>query len=259
MVIIAERHHSLLQTYVELKSAKNLQVLARHSSNTGYKETPDVFPTSYPFSLVSRLPPPSMLEQHLSGDDGLSTSGIFNGSLAECTVVVCTLILASPKRNLSSWFKELLDIEGADATSTILQTIFDFAQSIVQYESFPRQWLTLGLMCLQAIVKVLDPIAKIMEREAFIPPVQRADEFDLRLWTKAFELLCELCASEELALEDQAPQRRRAEWIIAGDLRDQGADLLLRMWNAIGWPAESGRRQGKAESLRYGGVGFAGQ
>ncbi len=52
--------------------------------------------------------------------------------------------------------------------------------------------------------------------------------------------------SDALALETFPEQKRRAVWKIAGDVREQGADLLRRSWAAIGWETsqEDQRRYG---------------
>lgn len=34
-------------------------------------------------------------------------------------------------------------------------------------------------------------------------------------------------------------QKRRAVWRLAGDIRGEGAMLLLRLWGALGWPDET--------------------
>ncbi len=148
----------------------------------------------------------------------------------------------------------MLDIEGIETCSTTLELLYDVCMSIIRFDAFPRQWLTLSLMCFQAILRILEPIADLMDGEAFNPPVRDAERFDVQLWTKCFELLCVLCGSDELALEDQTQQRRRAEWIMTGDLRDDGAALLSRLWNAIGWPMTDGKQNGPLNDMRYGGV-----
>lgn len=181
------------------------------------------------------------------------TSGTLNCGLAESAVVILSLILATPRANLVRYLLEVLDIEGTEVCSSVLKSTFGFASSVIRWKGFPSQWLTVALMSFSAIVKLLDAAAELMQRAEFIPPVQDAEGFDEELWRKCFELLCDVCGSEELALEDQSQQRRRAGWIIAGDLRDQGANLLLTLWNAVGWPVT----QDTAAGLRYGGVSNA--
>ncbi|KAK4687917.1 hypothetical protein P7C73_g2195, partial [Tremellales sp. Uapishka_1] len=234
-----------------LPSPQSAEVLSRHqSSATVWKSTPDVFPMSHPFALVASLPPASLLYQHQHpNDDGLPSADQFRCGSAEAAVVILTLILACPRHNLDRWFEESIEVDGVSGTSDILKSIFAFFKSVVRFEPFPRQWLTLSLMSFSVIIKTMTAVAQVMYREAFIPPIKDSTSFDAALWRSCFELLCDVCGSNELALEEQSEQRRRAEWIIAGDLRDEGAGLLLGLWNAIGWPLDGAHSDG----LRYGG------
>lgn len=205
---------------------------------------------THPFALVAQLPPQSLLERHQqTHDDALPTLDTFKCGLAEAAVVVLTLISACPLPHLNRWFEEGLEVDGIASFSQSLQTTFAFCRSVITFDAFPKQWLTLSLMAFSSIIKLLSTIGGIMDDEGFIPDIKDTSGFDVKLWTGMFELLCDFCGSDELALEDQTQQRRRAEWIIAGDLRDQGAELLLRLWNAIGWPVDG-------SDLRYGGVSF---
>jgi hypothetical protein len=49
------------------------------------------------------------------------------------------------------------------------------------------------------------------------------------------DALLKLVGSDALALETFPEQKRRAVWKIAGDVREQGAELLQRSWEALGW------------------------
>ena len=247
---------SLLASYVEFASPSTAAALARHrSSGTVWKTTPDVFPTTHPFALISDLPPLSLFERHQNAEvDGLSDSGTFNCGLVESAVVIFTLVLAAPLKNISRFLTEILALEGTESCAAILTDLFEFSKSVIRFDAFPRQWLTLSLMCFSAIIRLLEPVADLLEREDFIPPVGNADTFNVQLWTKCFELLCDLCGSEELALADQTQQRRRAAWIIAGDLGDHSASLLFKLWTAIGWPLMETNHSGGFNDLRYGGV-----
>ncbi|WVQ67084.1 uncharacterized protein L199_005278 [Kwoniella botswanensis] len=248
---------TLYESYFELLSAKTKVTLNRQRSSptsTIWKSTPDVFPSTHPFALISELPPPSLLErQQNAGQDALPSYETFNCGLAETAVVILTLILSSPRPNITRWLNEVLDIEGVSSLSDTLKSTFAFCSSVIGSSAFPKQWLTLSLMSLSSISKFLTTLTPLLESEHFIPSIENADSFDITLWTKLFELLCEFCGSEELALEDMTQQRRRAEWIIAGDLRDEGAALLGRLWNAIGWPVDGPQGKVDGMELRYGG------
>lgn len=206
---------------------------------------------SMPFALISELPPPSLLDKQATAEDGLPSSKTFVLGLVETTVVIFTLVLSAPRHNLFRWLSELWEIEGTQATSKILQSVFAFCSSVVRNEAYPPQWLTLNLMSLGSIVRFLDPVVEVMERY-FVPGVDEADSFDVALWNSMLRLLCEFCGNDRLGLEDMTQQRRRAQWIISGDLRDDGAALLIRSWNAIGW--QSGKNASAGVGAKFGGV-----
>nr|XP_018260970.1 uncharacterized protein I303_06687 [Kwoniella dejecticola CBS 10117]OBR83128.1 hypothetical protein I303_06687 [Kwoniella dejecticola CBS 10117] len=246
---------SLYESYFELSNAKTHSALNRQRSSatsTIWKSTPDVFPSTHPFALISDIPPPSLLErQQNAAQDALPSSETFNSGLAETAVVILTLVLASPRPNITRWLNEVLDIEGVSSLSDTLKMTFKFCRSVIAFEAFPKTWLTLSLMSFSSILKFLTTLTPILESENFIPKMDDANLFDSALWTGLFELLCEFLGSEELVLEDMSQQRRRAEWIIVGDLRDEGSILLTRLWNAIGWPVDGVQADGT--ELRYGG------
>jgi len=246
---------SFLGAYQEWNEPRNLALLARHQSTGSlWKQTPDVFPMAYPFALIAQLPPPSLLDrQKLAGEDSLPPqSELFKCSMAETAVVILSLILASPVNNFHRWLSEILDIEGSQACSKLLISMFKFAKSIISFEAFPKTWLTLSLMAHGSIVKMLGSAAEILETESFIPVIRDSPSFDVPLWSAYFEVLCDLIGSEALALEEHTHQKRRAGWVIAGDLRDDAVGLLVRLWNAIGWPVDESDTTGA--SPRYGGV-----
>ncbi|KGB76967.2 cytoplasmic protein [Cryptococcus deuterogattii R265] len=242
----------LNSSYAELSSPRTLDAFQRQRSSvtsTIWKDIPDIFPTSHPFALISQLPPPSLLERHQNANDsGIPTSELFNCGLAECAVAILNLILATPVDSVIRWIRETLDIEGAESCRKLFMRSFDFAKSVISFEAFPSQWLTLRSVCFSGLLKLLECIATIMEEDIFVPLPPNSngtgilptklEGFDDNLWRKYFEFLCDFCGSEELALEDHTPQRRRAEWVVSGDLREGGARLLLRLWNAVGWPLD---------------------
>ena len=45
-------------------------------------------------------------------------------------------------------------------------------------------------------------------------------------------------------------QKRRAVWRLAGDIRGEGAAILLRLWLALGWPDHASTHPGAG--LPYG-------
>lgn len=82
--------------------------------------------------------------------------------------------------------------------------------------------------------------------ESFLPDPDDAETFNTELWKLFFTTLLKLVGSSSLALETFAEQKRRAVWKIAGDVREHGADLLRKTWEAIGWETTTDER------ARYG-------
>ena len=248
---VSQSNSSLLESYAELSSTSTAQLLDRHraTSATIYKSTPDVFPATTPFALMAELPPPSLLETQSAAEDSLPVSKTFILGAVEIVVVIFTLLLTAPRHAVMRWLVDMYEMEGAETVSKTLRAAFAFCASIVRNESYPAQWLTLNLMSLSCILRLLDPVADVLERY-FIPPVSEAETFDGPLWSELLNLLCEFCLSPELGLEEMTQQRRRAQWFIAGDLREDAAALLSRLWNALGWEGGKG-----GNGLKYGGVG----
>ena len=242
-------HKSLLESHTELSSQETTALLRRQrcASSSVFKNVPEVFPATVSFALLSELPPPSLLDKKTAAEDGLPTSETFVCGTVEISVVIFTLILSAPRHNILRWLAELVDFEGRSTASSILKRAFSLCSKTIKHEAVPAQWLTLNLLCLSAMVRLLDPLADVLEA-SFVPPIGETEDFDVELWRNVFELLCDFCENEQLSLEDMTQQRRRAQWIVAGDLRDDGAALLVRLWNSIGW--EEGQKGG----VKHGGV-----
>lgn len=162
------------------------------------------------------------------------TSETFAGGVAETAVVTISLLLAALKSSLLRYFTDLIESEGSDACSAVLISLFDFGQTIIRSGAFPSQWVTLSMMGYQSMIKLFDVAADILSREGFVPGSgELEDDFDQLLWQKCLRTLCETLGSSDLALEDLSPQRRRATWIIAGDLREAGSGILQRLLGIV--------------------------
>ncbi|KAI7574592.1 hypothetical protein KC343_g23026, partial [Hortaea werneckii] len=73
--------------------------------------------------------------------------------------------------------------------------------------------------------------------------VTEAMDFDTTLWRAFFDTLFTAVNSPALAMETFPEQKRRAIWKIAGDVRESGASLLRRTWEAIGWDTDEDSRK----------------
>lgn len=167
-----------------------------------------LFPTSYPFVIKPVSSPPP-----------------FDEALTELAAVLAQLAQSPLTSQLSQSPLELGD------------TLFaglDVIQSILSEGAFPSAWLSLYVYHHRSSLNLLESFFQLMILH-FIPAPDDADNFNTELWSKFLLTLLTLVRSGTLALETFAEQKRRAVWKIAGDVREQGADLLQRSWDAIGW------------------------
>lgn len=179
-----------------------------------------LFPSSYPFSTK----PISDENQH------------FDEALIELSAVLSAISSSSSGMQL-----ELAD----DDLTTLLENLLRVQMSILKGEAYPAQWLSVHIHHHRSTMRTLEYLASIM-LDSFLPEPDDAESFNTELWKLFFATLLKLVASTSLALETFPEQKRRAVWKIAGDVREHGAELLRRTWEAIGWEASPDERS------RYG-------
>ncbi|EGY15958.1 hypothetical protein VD0002_g6830 [Verticillium dahliae] len=137
-----------------------------------------------------------------------------------------------------------LDLGEADLT-VLLENALRVFMSILSGQAFPSTWLSVHIYHHKSIMKTLQYLSNIM-LESFLPDPDDAENFNTELWKMFFTTLLKLVGSPGLALETFPEQKRRAVWKIAGDVRESGAELLRRTWEAIGWDTSI------EERARYG-------
>jgi hypothetical protein len=138
-----------------------------------------------------------------------------------------------------------------DEMATLLEDTLHVHLSILQCEAFPPNWLSVHIFHHKSTMKTLEYLAGIL-LESFLPHPDDAENYNTELWKVFFTVLLKLVGSDALALETFPEQKRRAVWKIAGDIREQGADLLRRTWEAIGWETSPDERQ-KYNLTKMGG------
>jgi dedicator of cytokinesis protein 3 len=203
-----------------------------------------VFPHTYPFSLVANTPPN---KNPFSSQPVLQ--GVFNCALGETAMVILTLILSSPRKHIVSFLEVSFEIEGKDNFAQLLNKIFKVGISILTNEAFSKTWLNVNILAHQVFLKLFEPIALLMIKH-FVPEQKSAYQFNSALWRDGFYLLLKLLSSDQLVIEEFSPQKRRAVWRLAGDIRGEGAEILLRLWEALGWPESVSANVGAV--TRYG-------
>ncbi|KAK4442243.1 putative dedicator of cytokinesis protein 1 [Podospora aff. communis PSN243] len=178
-----------------------------------------LFPTSYPF------PSKPTVEEV-----------VFDEALIELSAVLSAL-----SNSPSGMQLELAE----DDLHVIVENSLRVHMSILQGETFPPNWLSVHIFHHKSTMRTLQYLAGIL-LESFLPHPDEAENFNTELWKLFFTALLKLVGSPMLALETFPEQKRRAVWKIAGDVREHGAELLRKTWEAIGWETSV------EERARYG-------
>ncbi|KAJ6499427.1 C2 domain in Dock180 and Zizimin proteins-domain-containing protein [Mycena sanguinolenta] len=238
----------LLDSYREFQSPASRKAMERTRSSLPLKTTsPVTFPETYPFSLLVQLPE-NLRSPPTPGTPNAENT--FNPGLGETATVFLVLILSSPTKHILNFLELSLDIEGRDRFVALLFQFFKVASSILENDAFPKTWLNINVLAHKVLIKMMEPIAAVMEKE-FIPAQQDQAQFNAHLWREGFSMFLKLLSSDQLVIEEFSPQKTRAVWRLAGDIRGDGATILLTLWQALGW-AEHPTTTGEP-ATRYGG------
>lgn len=203
--VISDHHfHRLLESYREFLSPASRKAIERTRPPTTLRiPLPVTFPESYPFSLIALLP------EALKVIPGTSITreneAIFYPGLGETAIVLLVLILSSPKKHILNFLESSLEIEGREKFFVLLSQFFKVAISILENDAFPKTWLNVNILAHKVLVRMMDPIATIMERE-FLPTEESEAQFDPHLWRDAFYTLLKLLSSDQLVIEEFSPQ-----------------------------------------------------
>ena len=134
-----------------------------------------------------------------------STSSYFNCGLSETATVFLSLILSTSKKDIINFLEANLEIEGHENFTNFLMQFFKVAISILNYEAFPESWLNINILAHKVLIKMMDPIAILLERD-FIPEQQNSHLFNSNMWSQALFMLLKLLSSPQLVLEELSPQ-----------------------------------------------------
>jgi hypothetical protein len=179
-----------------------------------------LFPTAYPFPTRPT-----------------ATEVAFDEALVELSAVLSALSNSPTGMQL-----ELAD----DDVGVLVENTLRVQMSILEGEAFPSSWLSVHIFHHKSTMRTLKYLAETILLDSFLPHPDEAENFSTDLWKMFFTTLLKLVGSPSLALETFPEQKRRAVWKIAGDVREDGADLLRRTWEAIGWETSADERS------RYG-------
>ena len=174
-----------------------------------------LFPSSYPFPSKSS---PTEIE------------------VDEAMLEIAALLAAA----LTTQQRLYFDANQVDVPGVLLQAL-KVGQSILRGEAFPKSWLSLHVshhrFAMSALERIFEVLLDLLP-DSNAPDMQDAIEFDTEIWRAFFDTLFAAVSSSALAMETFPEQKRRAIWKIAGDVRETGADLIRRSWDAIGWETD---------------------
>lgn len=178
-----------------------------------------LFPVSYPFP----------------------TKPIVNTSdFDEPLIELASLLAQLGRRPIGAQLAKTVD----DVTTTLF-SILEVIRSVLVGGAYPQSWLSLHVYHHKSCLQILESVFDLME-DKLLPSPDDAEEFNTEVWSSFFLTLLILVRSDKLTLETFPEQKRRAVWKIAGDVREQGAILLRKSWEAIGWDSTP------EEQARYG-------
>ncbi|KAF3932588.1 hypothetical protein ABW20_dc0107422 [Dactylellina cionopaga] len=166
-----------------------------------------LFPKSYPFPSRS-----------------IPGRPMFDEALLELSAVLAAVTMRP---------SGLLDLAEEEMAVSLANTLA-VHNSILSGEAFPKGWLSVHVYHHRWTVLHLKAISNVL-MESFLPEPDDAEKFNMELWLSFFETLLKLVSSDALTLETFPEQKRRTVWKVAGDVREHGAELLRRTWEAIGW------------------------
>ncbi|CAG8443325.1 12058_t:CDS:2 [Acaulospora colombiana] len=167
--------------------------------------------------------------------------------LGEISAVILQILFLLSQDNIKEHLLSTYYREGHDATAEFLILLFQVARSVLRNEAFSDTWLNMNIMAHKVFLKFLEPASSLMEKN-YIPDKEAPDTFNEQLWQEYFNCLLCLLTSEHLVIENFTPQKRRAIWRLAGDLRGRGAKLLSTLWDAIGWEQGKDGKMGGYQS-----------
>lgn len=202
----------LVESYREMQNFANLEAVERQRSQASVASTsPNVFPSTYPLSLLSytasqarRLDAGSNETQ---GEEQSETWPTLQAGVGEVAAIFITLVLLSPRKIFVNWLESTLEIEGKDTFARQLGQMFRVAQSIVEEEAFPSDWLNVTALAHRAVMQVIESVTDILVSD-FLPPPSSSFSFNTALWKDFFGMLLKLVASPQLLIENFSPQKR---------------------------------------------------
>ncbi|KAG9302767.1 hypothetical protein G9A89_009544 [Geosiphon pyriformis] len=188
------------------------------------------------FLMNSGVPstPTTMTSNRFSKEFSLNLGSALATALGEISAVILQIFFLISQQQMKEHLLSHYYKEGHDSMAEFLVVMFQVSKSILWNEAFPESWLNMNIMAHKVLLKFLEPVSSLLEKN-FIPMRDSSETFHEKLWREYFSCLVTLLTSKHLVIENFTPQKRRAVWRLAGDIRGRGARLLARLWDAMGW------------------------
>lgn len=162
--------------------------------------------------------------------DSLVSDAVFDETLIELGIVLTLLVNISHYGDQQVIDTSLTNTQYNELAFNIIQA----CNSMLNSMSFPKFWISLLAVHHETVLGCLDYLSVLM-KSRFIPMPEDAENFNSGLWFAFLSSLLHLGGSEAIAVEHLPEQKRKAVWKICGDIRSRASELLVEMWDAIGW------------------------
>ncbi|KAK9242324.1 hypothetical protein V1506DRAFT_90492 [Lipomyces tetrasporus] len=118
---------------------------------------------------------------------------------------------------------------------TLMSNVLRCCEAVITGDAFPANWLSVYMFLYRSILSCLEFVSLVLQ-EYFVPQNDGVSENEqvVQIWHMFFRTLIRLVGSAELEVESFTEQKRRPVCAITVDVRERGARLLLKMWDAIG-------------------------
>ncbi|KAL7341844.1 hypothetical protein BJY59DRAFT_53167 [Rhodotorula toruloides] len=219
----------LLDSLNEFENPVNTAAIERQRApGAALLDIPVTFPSSYPFSLVTR--PPTTGAGAAPSESATRRS--VQPGIGETVCTVLALIHLASLQTLIGWFDSLREVEGPDNLAELLSQLCRLAMSTIEHDRLPETWLTFDLFAHRTAFKLAEAVDVVVRRH-FLPLEDAAFSFRTVLWEDYLGMVLSLVSRPQRTIENFSPQKRRAVWQLSGDLRAEGAALLDRAWTSL--------------------------
>ncbi|CAG8657138.1 13718_t:CDS:2, partial [Acaulospora morrowiae] len=239
----------LCESYRELHITND--ELSQKRDRGGFMVSSPMFSWAHAFPSAIQTPTPGSVKASKEFPFASFNQQQYSNStgLGEISAVILQIMFLLSQDHIKEHLLSTYYREGHDATAEFLILLFQVARSVLKNEAFSDTWLNMNIMAHKVFLKFLEPVSSLLEKN-YIPDKEAPETFNEQLWREYFNCLLSLLTSEHLVIENFTPQKRRAIWRLAGDLRGRGAKLLSNLWDAIGWEQGNDGKMGGYQS-RY--------